>query len=59
MNIDQAIQLLYNATGQLQLTREDHIKIETALNVIKTTFAEYNKLKTQQKEEPSKQPKAS
>jgi hypothetical protein len=35
MNINQAIELLNNATAQLQLNRVDHVKIQMAIEVIR------------------------
>lgn len=35
MNIDQAIQILNNATGQLKLTRNEHIQIQLAMDVVR------------------------
>jgi hypothetical protein len=40
MNIDQAVQLLEQATALLKLDRSDHQKILLALSVIKTNISE-------------------
>lgn len=42
MNINDAIQILDNATSLLQLNRSDHAKIAQALNIIRTFIDEYS-----------------
>lgn len=63
MNVEQALQLLSGATGQLKLTREDHIKIQLAFDVLnaqndafKAMVAEKNAAKTAAKTEEEKKP---
>ena len=55
MNEQQAIKLLEQATGMLQLKRDDHIQISTALNVLQKAVTELDSIKkSKEAEKPAK-----
>lgn len=44
MTVKEAIDLLYNVTGQLKMSRVDHIKVQQAIDMLDTECAKVAKM---------------
>lgn len=57
MNIDSAIKLIDDAVSQLHLTREQHINLQTAMDLVRVCRQEFKRLKEKEMvEETAKTP---